>query len=760
MGHRGWIGVAAYALWPALLSLAWVVPLPPTLERAGSREVRYADDSAAHVTLAADGQWRVPVPLGGVDPQYLDALVRVEDERFFLHPGVDPVAVGRAALQNVRRGTVVSGASTLTMQVARMSEPRPRTLLAKGMDALRAVQIGLRQTRDATLRQYTTYIPFGRNIQGVEAASLWMFGHTARALAPAEIATLLAIPQDPNDRFPSPAHRERLTAARDAIARRLWADDPATLDGVLRAPVPAGFTAVPRDLPHADAYLRATYGTDARVVATTLDRGVQRVADRVLRAAADHLHTSGIHNAAVIVVEHADGRIRALAGLDGYGSWPGSQIPPFAQPRSPGSTLKPVLYALALDKGLTRPSTLVTDVPTHYGAYSPENYDHGWSGMVRMDEALSRSLNVPFVRLLAGFGVEPFLGALRAGGVRHLSPKPGHYGLSAIVGGVELTPLEVVQLYTAIAEDGRARPLTLLANERPGVPIRLFSAGAAWLTRETLRMRDRPDFPARAALADVPLQIHWKTGTSFGNRDAWAVGSGARYTAAVWLGNLDQTPSAALVGADTAAPLLFDVLEGLQDGLTAADPAPEDVERVESCALSGELPGPDCPRARTYALAGRSPHTACALHVRARVANGRRVGPGCAPGTPPGVEATYVAWPADVTRYLGDRGLSAPALPEWADGCTPASTRGPRIVSPTAAQRVMLLPGVPADRQEVPLEAEGAGDLVWYVDGRLVGRGPASERQWWTPEPGAHTLAVMDGAGVVTEQPLTVYAAR
>ena len=303
--------VVAYALWPLLLMSAWLVPLPDALSRQGSSEIRYTDRSAAYLTLSDDEQWRVPVPLDEVDPSYLTALIAIEDERFYLHPGVDPLAIVRAAAQNATQGTVVSGASTLTMQVARMSEPRSRTLLSKAIDALRATQIELRQSKQATLQQYVASIPFGRNIQGVEAASLWMFGHTAKALSPAEIATLLAIPQDPNDRFPSPAHEPVLTRARNAIAARLWSAAPETLEGVIRSPTPTRFTEVPRDIPHAATYLWRRAPSDRRVVNSTLERGAQRIADRVLSGASDRLHSSGIHNGTIIVIEHANGRVRA-----------------------------------------------------------------------------------------------------------------------------------------------------------------------------------------------------------------------------------------------------------------------------------------------------------------------------------------------------------------------------------------------------------------------------------------------------------------
>ncbi len=785
-------GVALAALLALTLGLAWVVPLPARLSLQASSVVRWRDGRTAFLTLSEDDRWRVPVDVDDVDPAYVEALIRLEDRRFWWHPGVDPLAVGRAAVGNLARGRVVSGASTITMQVVRLCEPRPRTLRSKLVEAARAVQLELRLSKADILSAYLDLVPMGGNLEGVEAASQAFFGHGAGSLDAAEIAVLLAIPQDPNHRAPAPEHVSTLTAARDAIAARLLAEglleahlaDPEdaaedaaedaseaparhisptvraedVLARIRATPVPRQRRPMPRHAAHAAAWLLGGPAVSGRDLRTTLDAGVQARVEAVVADARTGLRRRGIDDVAVVAVRHRDGQVLALVG--GHDFWSGNsgaQIPAFSVPRSPGSALKPVLYAQALDAGLVLPEQLVLDVPVDYAGYAPQNYSGEFDGMVPLQEALSRSLNVPFVRLLQQVGVESFLGQLRGLGVHSLSAVPGHYGLSAVVGGIELSPLELAGIYATLAEGGQARPLRWL---EPGAPAdhatAVMSPGAAWLTIRALSRRDRPDFPGRAALSAMPRHIHWKTGTSFGNRDAWAVGSGARVTVAVWLGNLDRRPAAALVGAQAAGPLLFDILDALDDGFdqdpVAAWTRPPDLRPVEVCALSGMLAGPDCPERReVLGLEARVPATRCTLHQRVEVDvdSGLVVGPGCREGRNTR-QQVGVVWPAQVRRWLSARYRAEPAVRAVDPSCRLAPTGdGPRIVAPLSTQVVVLVPGVPAADQELPLEADApaGAPLTWFVDGRELARVVAGDRAWWEPSPGTHELLVTDAHG-------------
>lgn len=782
-------GAASLATAALAIALVWLVPLPARLAAPPSTVVYFADGSPAYIFLTPDDKVRIRTELDAVDPDYLRALLRFEDKRFWQHPGVDPAALLRAAWLCLRVGRPVSGGSTLTMQLVRVLEPRPRTLASKVIESLRAVQLEARLGKREILAAYLTYTPFGGNLEGIEAASWAFFGHGPRELVPEEIAVLLAVPQRPGQRAPSVAHAARLANARARIAARLVAAgalSEAGSDPESWAPVPTRLRPLPRHAPHASFWLRARYPQRVRID-TTLDRGSQILAERVMARAAGSMEPLGIYNGAVVIADHQAGEVRALVGnFDFWDGVHGGQIPGFDVARSPGSALKPLIYALGIDRGLALPDHLVPDVPVAYGNYTPQNFDGRFAGLVSLDDALSLSLNVPFVHLLDRIGLESFLGTLRGAGFRHLDGNPGFYGLSAAIGAVDVTPLEMAGLYAALAEDGRWQPLRVVTEDgqgpapptalarlsipstrseldevaRPLTP--LFSPGAAWLTRRTLARRDRPDFPERRKWSGAPAHVHWKTGTSYGHRDAWAVGSGARYTAAVWLGNFDNAPAFDLVGAEAAGPLLFDLLEGLEPRrLPSPDSSPAGLEWLQVCAYSGYLPGAACPtRKRVLAVRAAVPIRQCPYHVALDVdlASGLALQPACRGGHR-WETRSYVTWPASLRRWLGDRQRWLPEPPPLAAGCeAPAEPDELRILSPPAGQVLVLLPGVPATRQEVPLQGEvgGGGRLSWFVDGEYLGTAAAEERFWWRPSAGTHRIVVVDAAGRKAERELQV----
>jgi len=739
--------LAVNSLFVAFVAALYLVPLPA--RAAGwSCVVEYRDGRPAYVFLAPDDKWRLPVDR--VDPTYVRALVALEDKRFWSHHGVDPLAIVRAAWSDIAAGHRVSGGSTLSMQLARLYEPRRRTIPSKIIDMFRAVQLDVRMTKDEILHEYLARTPFGENVEGVESAAWVYFGHSAQHLTPLEIATLLAVPQGPSRFAPSPANAERLTTRRDAILKKLIASDvfaavdarAALVDGTA---VPTRLLPMPREAPHAAFALRLRHPGAARI-RSTLDAGAQALAEKQVALRAAELRTKGIYNGAVVVVDHHTREVVALVGsLDWTDARHGGQIPMFDRPRSPGSTLKPLLYALAIDRGIALPEYLVPDVPSQYGTYRPKNFDGDWSGLVRLQDALARSLNQPFIDLLQQLGVEPFVAELQRLGVSPARAKPGDYGLSLIVGGIEVTPLELAGIYATLAEDGSYRPLRLTADsdstprrdatpEPAAQPI--YGAGAAYLTRQALSLRDRPDFPHRRDIS-IPPDIHWKTGTSFGFRDAWAVGSGPTYTAVVWTGNVDNRPSTDLVGSEAAGPLLFDVLEAVDPDprhTHATTARPDDLTEVEVCAYSGHVPTDACTdRVKVLAPIHAVPTAPCPYHVTCD-------------GKP------YTVLPSAVTAWLTDRNRAVPEAPPCHADANP-----PQILTPAEGQVVTLLPGVPAKSQVVPLSASTrATTLTWFVDGALVGSAPAAQKLYWTPVPGKHDVVVADEAGKKAHRTLTV----
>ena len=749
------------------LAAALIVPLPARLFTPPSPALLDHEGKELHVALAPDEQWRLPTDRSRVDPAYIRALLAVEDARFALHPGVDPLAVARAALSNLAAGRVVSGASTLTMQLVRMMEPRPRTLGSKFIEALRALQLSIRLSKEEVLLAYMTFLPFGGNLEGVETACWALFGHSAAELSDAEIAVLIAIPQDPNGRRLGPSRQARLRAARDAVAGRMAdagllrapGDPTAALADIVSAPLPLE----PRPLPRAVPHLAAEALRGGGRVPTTLRRGLQARVERLVAETAGVARQNNVSNVSVVVMEHATGDVVALVGgFDFALSTPGGQLPSWRARRSPGSTLKPLLYAMAISDGLVLPETLVPDVPVRFGSYEPRNFNDRYQGVVRLEEALSRSLNVPFVQLLQRVGVEPFLSRLRAAGLEGLTAAPGHYGLSAIVGGLELSPLELAGVYGALARDGRTVSPRLNPGDPPAASAQLVAPGAAFLARRALRLRDRPDFPSRRQLSGAPEGVAWKTGTSFGHRDAWAVGMGPRHVVVVWLGNLDHKASRWLLGAEAAGPLLFDLLDGIGERALEAEAQPDDLGRVAVCPLSGRVPGPACPsQASAVALLDRAPPERCPMHqfIEVDVQTGEEVNPGCR-GDRQTARRALVVQPQAVERWLQGQGRGSPPRPPLAEGCAPvARAEDPQIVAPPLGAVVMLIPGLPSSEQELALEAEGGTPpLQWFVDGRLLSGVGEDGRGWWAPQVGRHELLVLDATGRSSRRTLEVRA--
>lgn len=772
---RTWLGPAKWALRALLainaallvvIALAYLLPLPARVQ-AWSIAVEYRDGSPAYVFLAKDDKWRLPVSLTDIDPAFVSALIALEDKRFWSHDGVDPRAIVRAAWSDVAHARRVSGGSTLTMQLARLLEPRPRTIRSKLIEMFRATQLDLRLAKREILEQYLSRTPYGGNVEGVESAAWSYFGHAARHLTPLEIATLLAVPQGPTRYAPKPANTERLRARRDDILGKLIAAGvvaPADAEAARAeqgAPPPERLRRMPRQAAHAAIALRRRF-PGVQHIRSTLDAGIQATAEREVALRKAELWRKGIYGGAIVVVDHRSREVVALVGnLDFDDARHGGQIAMFEKPRSPGSTLKPFVYAIAIDRGLALPGYLVPDVPSQYGTYRPRNFDGDWSGLVTLHEALARSLNLPFVDLLDRLGVESFVGELGRMGVAASRAAPGTYGLSLIVGGIELTPLELAGMYAALAEDGAYAPLRLVTGDAVVSASPLFGAGAAWLTRETLAQKDRPDFPRRRDIAGVPPQIHWKTGTSFGLRDAWAIGSGPAYTAVVWTGNVDHAASAELIGSEAAGPLLFDVLEGVAGRAQGTRPPPEDLAEVEVCSYSGHLAGEACPeRVKVRAPLHAVPTAPCPYHQAYEVdhATGRAVVPACRKPARSYDRKTFVVWPSAVTAWLAGRHRAVPEAPVFDADCpSEVATPPPAIVTPGEGQVVTLIPGVPENRQRVPLIASTrAARVSWFVDGALLGNVASEDRMYWIPSAGKHDVVVADDAGRKAHRTLVV----
>ncbi|HMO09228.1 MAG TPA: penicillin-binding protein 1C [Paracoccaceae bacterium] len=561
----------ALALWAGAAALdgarGWIdaTVLPP-LSVETSVEVVARDGRLLRAYTVEDGRWRMALDPGQVDPAFVAMLLAYEDRRFRSHPGVDARALARAAWQSLRAGRVVSGGSTLTMQVARLLEDSGTGRMQGKLRQMRvALALERRLSKDQILGLYLHLAPYGGNVEGLRAATLAWFGKEPRRLTPAEAALLVALPQAPEARRPD-RHAARAADARDRVlARAVVAGllDNSAAQAAGREPVPMARRPVPMLAPHLADRLRLS-APDAGRHATTLDAGLQLRLDQL---AAEIAAGQGERvQVAILAADHRSGEILASVGSAAYRADARQGFVDMTRAvRSPGSLLKPLVYALAFDQGLAHPETLLEDRPTDFNGYAPQNFDRRTRGTIRAREALQQSLNIPVVALTEALGPARLMTALRAAGARPRLPGTGAPGLAVALGGVGMTLEELTGLYAALARGGVGLPLRATGAGSEGQ--RLVSAIAAWQAGDILSgLPPPPGQPAN--------RLAYKTGTSYGHRDAWAIGWDGAHVVGVWLGRADGTPVPGAFGADLAAPVLFQAFQRLKPALTPLPPPP------------------------------------------------------------------------------------------------------------------------------------------------------------------------------------------
>lgn len=567
----------ALAVWAYSLG-----PLPLGRELDYSRIVVARDGRLLRAFATPDGRWRLPATVKDVDPRFLRLLLAYEDKRFYRHPGVDPLALGRAALQLAASGHVVSGGSTITMQVARLLEPREhRTLLAKLRQIVRALELEHALSKTEILSLYLTLAPYGGNLEGVRAAALAYFGKEPRHLSLAEAALLVALPQSPALRRPD-RHPQAAFEARNRVLDRAVAAGVVTREEARQAraqPVPTAGKHLPMIAPHAADEVAAADPL-TRVHRLTLDADLQSRLEALACARAEALGPE--ISVAILAVDNATGEVRAHVGSAGYfDARRAGAVDMTAALRSPGSTLKPFIYGLGFEDGLLHPETLIDDRPARYGPYAPENFDHLFRGTVTVRRALQFSLNLPAVAVLDRVGAERLAARLRQAGVVAALPRGASPGLAMGLGGVGLTLRDLTLLYAGLARQGSVLPLVETSAPRRQGPRRLLDPVAAWYVADILRGTPPPD--------NAPVgRLAFKTGTSYGNRDAWALGFDGRMTIGVWVGRADGAPVPGMTGRSAAAPILFDAFARAERDPVPLLPAPAGV----ILAVNAQLPPP------------------------------------------------------------------------------------------------------------------------------------------------------------------------
>jgi len=747
----------------ALLWLAdriWPLPLPQddlarvVLAEDGTPLWRFAD---------ADGVWRYPVQTSEVSPYYLDALLTYEDRWFYQHPGVNPLALVRATWQNLAGERVVSGGSTLSMQVARLLDPHSRTLHGKLRQLWRTAQLEWHLSKAEILNLYLNRAPFGGTLQGVAAASWAYLGKSPAQLTHAEAALLAVLPQAPSRLRPD-RHPQRAQQARDKVLRRLaefqvW---PQTaVDEALEEPL----LLAPRQEPSLAPLLarRLNRPDSPPLIRTTLDASLQRRLEDLLLGWRARLpeHTS----AAILVVEEETMAVRAYLGsVDINDARRFGHVDMVSALRSPGSTLKPFLYGMALDDGLIHSESLLQDVPRRYGDYRPGNFSMGFTGAVPASTALSSSLNLPAVQLLEAYGPKRFAAQMRIGGVPLALPALAEPNLALILGGAGSRLEDLVSGYSAFARDGKSASLRFQPDdtlrERP-----LLSPGAAWIVRRILSGQARPDRDPRAELVQRPV-LAWKTGTSYGFRDAWAIGVGPRYLIGIWIGRPDGTPVPGQFGLASAAPLMLQVHDVLtnrdsQRGISApVNAVPANVGVAAICWPLGQpmsRTDPNCRRQRfAWTLDNTTPPTLQALDQPLSVGlmenvwvntKGLRVDAHC-----PGAQARNIAlWPAPLEPWLPRAERREARIPAADPDCPPPALAASSPLSIVGVREgdQLRLPAGSQQALQLKLSAlGGSGRRWWFLNGAPLGDSANQDSINASFERlGRYQLSVLDEAG-------------
>ena len=764
------------ALWLVLAGLLlifwWCLPEPlfddPTCTLL---EDRHGELLSARI--AGDGQWRFPRNKE-VPHKVEKALLQFEDQYFYRHPGVNPFSLMRALKDNLQAGEIVSGGSTLTMQVIRLSRKgRPRNLYQKVVEMILALRAELRYTKEEILALYASHAPFGGNVVGLDAAAWRYYSRPPGRLSWSEAAALAVLPNAPSLIYPG-RHQELFRKKRNRLLKVLYEEetiDQTTYRLALDEPLPGHPASLPQEAPH---LLNHALAKDLRGqrIATTLDGRLQQKATRIVHQHHRVLENNEIHNAAALILDVETGEALAYVGntRDPENRYE-NRVDVVAAPRSSGSILKPLLFASMLDEGVLLPNTLVADVPTQINGYSPQNFDEDYAGAVPAGVALTRSLNVPAVRMLRDYGLQKFYHKLLALELSTLNHPAAHYGLSIILGGSEVTLWDITGVYASMARslnhfnrlNGRYdpgdyhAPLFLKGDTADAAPAKvqqhgLFSAASVWYAFRALTQLHRPRQESGWKHMGSSRKVAWKTGTSFGFRDAWAIGVTPRYAIGVWAGNADGEGRPGLTGVQAAAPILFDLLRALPEGQWFEPPYDEMI-RVPVCRKSGYRAGPHCLPVDTLFVPATGRQTSpCPYHRRVHLdrqkqyqVNGR-----CADVYQMRHQSWFVLPPV-MEWYYKQKHPEYKPLPPFAPGCQPQQTPI-ALIYPENGSRVFVPVNIDGEPGKVVFRATHRNDtrLFWHLDDRFIGTTQSLHQMEYRPEPGKHTLHLVDTRGNTT----------
>ncbi|MFL9844602.1 penicillin-binding protein 1C [Flavobacterium rhizosphaerae] len=753
----------------AVLLVWYYFCLPAYLFKAPySTVIESTEGDLLGARIARDGQWRFPAP-DSIPDKFRQCIVYYEDQHFYSHPGFNPVAIVKAVRQNSKAGHVVRGGSTLTQQVIRLSRKgQKRSYFEKLVELILATRLELRESKTAILKLYAAHAPFGGNVVGIDMASWRYFGVQPHQLSWAESATLAVLPNAPSLIYPG-KNQQILRTKRNRLLKKLFENkviDKTTYELSIEENLPEKPFELPRTAPHLLQHIAKT--KEGQRIKTTIQATLQYQANQVATRYYNEYRQTQIYNLAILVVDVHTHNILAYVGNSPTDRAHQKDVDIIPAPRSTGSILKPFLYAAMLDAGEMLPNTLLADVPTQISGFSPKNYEPTYDGAVPASEALARSLNIPAVLMLRDFGVQRFYDQLQKYRLRDINQRPDHYGLSLILGGAESNLWDLCRTYagysgtvnyfTAHQAKYRTNEFAELNWDTATIPnfgkevfdAPQIGAGSIWLTYNAIKEVNRPLEDEAWKYYDSAREIAWKTGTSFGGRDAWAIGTNPHYVVGVWVGNASGEGRPSLTGVGNAAPILFDVFNLLPRQKWFSKPL-NDLQEADVCAISGHLAGPNCPVSRQWIPLTGNKTLSCPYHKAIHLdATGMyRVNSSCEEvGNM--VTQTLFVLPPVMEWYYKSLHINYRTLPPFKEGCSETSGVYMDFIYPNNNAKIYLTKDFNGQVQPVIMKAahtKNNARLFWYLDKEYLGTTQTYHEMPVKAQTGTYIITVVDEAG-------------
>jgi penicillin-binding protein 1C len=744
-----------YIIIPLLLILILldiIYPLNTNIEY--STVITSNDSTLFYAFLTSDDKWRMYTELHEITPQLKKAIIFKEDKYFRYHLGINPVSVARALVYNVLKGKRTSGASTITMQVARLLVPKKRTYWNKFKEILKAIQLEWHLSKDEILQLYLNLVPYGSNIEGVKSASIIYFGKAPNHLSIAEIAALSIIPNRPVSLRPGDNNdyivQERNKWLKRYLKSGLFSKE--SINDALEEPLETYRREVPRMAPHIAYRLKSEYPRK-KIIRTNIDLEMQQKLQKIVSDYSRSLYFQNIKNATVLVAENSSQRVLSYIGsADYYNNEDGGQVDGIKAVRSPGSTLKPLLYGLAFDMGFITPKFVISDVPVSFGGYEPENYDGKFYGNITAEYALYNSLNVPAVKILDKIGTAVFFDKLAAAGFKQIEKDRNDLGLSSILGGCGTTLEELTGLFCALANRGIYKKLVYLNEESiNNTENRILSESSSYMITEILTKLSRPDLPVEWQNTSHMPKIAWKTGTSYGRRDAWSIGYNKKYTIGVWVGNFSGEGVPELNGADKAAPLLFKIFNAVDyDSEEDWYHMPDELSFRYVCSVSGKVPNDFCKnQVIDYFIPGISVTDICD-HMKTVFINPDSAISFCTSCRPDAgyIKAYYPNYKPEIITYMNENNISYKKIPPHNPDCERLMTgSAPVITSPVHENEYFA---DIHDSMQIMLSCNAANDVTqvyWYINNKFYKSAKANEKIFFQPPEGNVKISCSDDKG-------------